>query len=100
MTRIAANPTLPAEIQSQVDLNNISFVSNDRLRNLMANTTATPEQVDEAVQVNESARLLALKIGLLIMAGLAMLAIIPAGRLPDYRPGDIEEVGQLDPPTS
>lgn len=100
MTRIAANPTLPAEIQSQVDLNNISFVSNDRLRNLMANTTATPEQVEEAVQVNESARLLALKIGLLIMAGLAMLAIIPAGRLPDYRPGDIEEVGQLDPPTS
>ena len=100
MTRIAANPTLPAEIQSQVDLNNISFVSNDRLRNLMANTTATPEQVDEAVQVNESARLLALKIGLLIMAGMAMLAIIPAGRLPDYRPGDIEEVGQLDPPTS
>ncbi len=100
MTRIAANPTLPAEIQSQVDLNNISFVSNDRLRNLMANTTATPEQVEEAVQVNESARLLALKIGLLIMAGMAMLAIIPAGRLPDYRPGDIEEVGQLDPPTS
>lgn len=100
MTRIAANPTLPAEIQSQVDLNNISFVSNDRLRSVMANTTATPEQVEEAVQVNESARLLALKIGLLVMAGLAMLAIIPAGRLPDYRPGDIEEVGQVDPPTS
>ena len=60
----------------------------------------TPEQVEEAVQVNESARLLALKIGLLVMAGLAMLAIIPAGRLPDYRPGDIEEVGQVDPPTS
>ena len=100
MTRIAANPTLPAEIQSQVDLNNISFVSNDRLRSVMANTTATPEQVEEAVQVNESARLLALKIGLLVMAGLAMLAIIPAGRLPDYRPGDIEEVGRVDPPAA
>lgn len=98
MTRIAANPTLPAEIQSQVDLNNISFVSNDRLRSVMANTTATPEQVEEAVLVNESARLLALKIGLLVMAGLAMLAIIPAGRLPDYRPGEIEDPAER--PTS
>jgi glutaminase len=35
------------------------------------------------------ARLRALKIGLLIMAGLALIAIIPAGRLPNYLPGEI-----------
>jgi hypothetical protein len=31
----------------------------------------------------------ALKFGLLIMAGIAMLAIIPASRLPNYVPGAI-----------
>ena len=100
MTRIAANPSLPPEIQSQVDLNSISFVSNDRLRSVMANTTASPEQVEAAVQVNESARLLALRIGLLVMAGLAMLAIIPAGRLPDYRPGEVPDPMEADATTS
>jgi MFS family permease len=89
MSRIAANPMLPEEIQSQVDLDSTTFVSNDRLESIMAGTDASPEQVAEALRVNTEARLRALKIGLLIMAGLALLAVIPAGRLPNYRPGEI-----------
>jgi predicted MFS family arabinose efflux permease len=89
LSNIAANPMLPKEVRSQVDLDNITFVSNDRLRSVMENTTATPQQVEEAVRVNTEARLRALKIGLLIMAGLAMLAVIPAGQLPNYLPGEI-----------
>ncbi|NOJ45033.1 MFS transporter [Bradyrhizobium sp. WSM 1744] len=89
LSNIAANPVLPKELQSQVDLDNITFVSNDRLRSVMQGTTATPQQVEETVRVNTEARLRALKIGLLIMAGLALLAIIPAGRLPNYLPGEI-----------
>jgi MFS family permease len=89
LSNIAANPMLPKEIQSQIDLDNITFVSNDRLRSVMEGTTATPQQVQEAVRVNTEARLRALKIGLLIMAGLALLAIVPAGRLPNYLPGEI-----------
>jgi MFS family permease len=86
---LAANPTLPKEIQSQVDLDSITFVSNDRLRSVMEETSATPQQVEEAIRVNTGARLRALKIGLLIMAALALLAVIPASRLPDYLPGEI-----------
>jgi hypothetical protein len=52
-------------------------------------TTATPQQVMEVVPVNTDARLRALKIRLLVLAALALLAIIPAGRLPNYLPGDI-----------
>ncbi|WP_249128129.1 MFS transporter [Bradyrhizobium sp. AUGA SZCCT0169] len=89
VSSIAANPVLPKELQSQVDLNNITFVSNERLRTVMENTTATPQQVQEAVRVNTEARLRALKIGLLIMAGLALLAVFPAGQLPNYLPGEI-----------
>jgi MFS family permease len=89
MSRIAANPMLPEELQSQVDLDSTTFVSNDRLESIMAGTDASPEQVAEALRVNTEARLRALKIGLLIMAGLALSAIVPAGRLPNYRPGEI-----------
>jgi len=89
LTRIASNPMLPKEVQSQVDLDSITFITNDRLRSAMERTTATPQQVEAAVTVNTEARLRALKIGLLIMAAVAMLAIIPAGRLPNYLPGEI-----------
>lgn len=86
---IAASPKLTPELQAQVDLDNINFISNDRLQTVLAGTTASPAQVAEAVRVNTESRLRALKIGLLIMSGLAFLSILPAGRLPNYRPGEI-----------
>ncbi|MFL1461971.1 MFS transporter [Roseococcus sp. DSY-14] len=97
MRSLAENTRLPAGIQSQLDLESVNFVSNDRLRDIMARTTATPAQVEEAVAVNTEARLRALKVGLLIMACLALLTILPASRLPAYRPGDIPPGG---PPTA
>ena len=89
LSAIAANPLLPKEVQAEVDLDSITFVGNDRLLSVMAGTTATPEQIEEAVRVNTDARLHALKIGLLIMACLAALAIIPSGGLPNYVPGEL-----------
>jgi predicted MFS family arabinose efflux permease len=88
---VAENPKLPPEIQSQINLDSINFISNDRLQSLMEGTTASPAQVAEAVRVNTDARLRALKLGLLIMAGIAMLAIFPAGRLPDFIPGEVPD---------
>ena len=89
MRSIAENPLLPPEIQSQVDLDSITFVSNDQLEGVIARATATPEQKAEALRVNTEARLQALKIGFLVTAGLALLTILPASRLPNYRPGEI-----------
>lgn len=101
--RVAANPELTPELQAQVNLDNINFISNDQLGTALAGTTATPAQVEEAVRVNTEARLRALKIGLLIMAGLALLSIIPAGRLPNYVPGEIpnpDPGARREPPQS
>jgi predicted MFS family arabinose efflux permease len=88
---LASNPVIPPYIQSQVNLDGINFVSNDRLMTAMQQTTATPAQVDEAMRINTEARLRALKIGLLVMAGLALLSILPAGRLPGYKPGEVPD---------
>ena len=89
MRSVAENPLLPPEVLSQVDLDNINFVSNDRVQSVMERTTATPEQIAEAVRINTDARLRALRLGFLIMAGLALITIIPAGKLPNYIPGEI-----------
>ncbi|MGU3496225.1 MFS transporter [Xanthobacteraceae bacterium A53D] len=91
MSRLASNPVLPQDLQAQVNLDGITFVSNAHLAEVIARTTATPEQKAEALRVNTEARLQALKIGLLVMAGLALLTILPASRLPNYRPGEIPE---------
>ncbi|HEY0233983.1 MAG TPA: MFS transporter [Afipia sp.] len=88
---IASNPVLPPAIQSELNLDNINFISNDRLKTVLEGTSATPAQVVEAVRVNTESRLQALKIGLLIMAGVALLAIFPAGQLPNYIPGEMPD---------
>lgn len=51
---------------------------------------ATPSQVDAAIAINEEVRLRALKTGLLIFAGVSLLAVVPASRLPRYRPHELE----------
>jgi MFS family permease len=99
LAKLSGNPVLTPQIQSEIDLDNINFVSNDRLLAIMQGTSATPEQITEAVRINSEARLRALKIGLLIMAGLSLLAIFPAGRLPDYKPGEIPPNPQPRPLT-
>jgi MFS family permease len=80
---LAQNAALPIELKQQVNLDDVSFVSNGTLeRRLQHVTDATPEQVAEAVRVNTDSRLLALKVSFFTLAGLALLAYFPAGALP------------------
>jgi len=91
ITALAGSADLPPSLAAQVDLDNTNFVSNDRLEDVLSETDATPEQVDAAVALNEEARLRALRSGLLVLAGVSLLAILPASRLPNYRPQEIPE---------
>ncbi|KAB1657153.1 MFS transporter [Pseudoclavibacter sp. CFCC 11306] len=86
---VAEHPELPDDLVTQVDLDSVNFVSNDRLEEVLSQTDATGAQVEAAVQLNEEQRLRALKLGLLILAGLSAIAILPASRLPRYRPHEI-----------
>jgi MFS family permease len=89
MSSINDNPLIPLELKAQVNLDNINFVSNAQLEEVMGATSATSEQVAEAVQINEDARLRALKASFLILAAIALLAIFPSRGLPNYRPGEV-----------
>ena len=78
------NPVIPKDLKAQVDLDDIAFVSNDHLLEVLEETTAAPEQVTEAVRINTEGRSRALRICFLVLTGLALVAIFPAGDLPGY----------------
>ncbi|MBE7700171.1 MFS transporter [Oerskovia sp. Sa1BUA8] len=88
---VVEHPELPPSLVAQVDLDNVNFVSNDELRAVLEGTDATEAQVDAAVALNEQSRLDTLRIGLLILAAVSATAILPASRLPRYRPGEIPD---------
>jgi MFS family permease len=85
------NPVItPEVIEDQiVDLDNIDFVSNEQLDDVLEETDLTPRQEAEAIEINVAARLQALKISFLVLACIAILAIIPAGGLPNYVPKEV-----------
>jgi MFS family permease len=94
---------LPPELQVGALFGNVDFVTNDELTSKLATASATPQQVQEAVAINVESRLRALRASFLIVAGISLLAIFPASRLPRYVPGElsaadiVSEAGPGDP---
>ena len=72
-----------------MNLTNLNFFSDAQLKERLGGTSATPDQLAEALQINSKARIRALKIGFLVLSGLALLAILPCRWLPDYKPGGV-----------
>ena len=77
---------IPDSLKTQVNLDNVNFVTNAHLKDVLSRTTATTHQVEEAVAIYQEARLRALRASFLILAGIALLAIFPASRLPKSIP--------------
>src|SRR5215510_3752895 len=96
MGQVRDNPLITTEMKAEVDLNSINFLSNDQLKERFENTPATPQQIAEAVRINSETRLRALKTGFILLAGLSLLALVPCGWLPDYRPGEIPGESRSD----
>ena len=89
MSYVNASPVITAELREQLDLTSVNFVSNDRLVERLTHTTATPEQVAEALRINEATRLRSLKVAFLALGSMSLLAIFPIRRLPAYKPGEV-----------
>ncbi|QTX04785.1 hypothetical protein [Agromyces archimandritae] len=61
-----------------------------------ARARPSPTEAEAAVRINTDTRLGALKIWLLILAGVSAIAILPATRLPAYRPEEIPDPSPED----
>ncbi|MDH2412850.1 MFS transporter [Nocardioides sp. CER19] len=80
---------LPRELTPQARLGDVDFVTGHDFRTVLAATGATPAQVEEAVAVNEDAMRRAVQASFLIVAGISLLSIFPASRLPRYVPDEL-----------
>ncbi len=79
-------------MDEQLYLEKIDFISNEQLEEALKYTDLTPVQEAVVVDITVLARLQALKISFLVLAGIAVLAIIPAGGLPGYTPGEVPDL--------
>lgn len=98
LSQVEDHPELTPALVAQVNLDNINFVTNDHLTDVLAQTDASPSEVDAAVKINEDARLRALQISLLGLAALALLAIVPATRMPGRMRDELPEKLEPDDP--
>jgi MFS family permease len=87
---------LPETLRDEINFDEVNFVSNSQLKEFLGTTSATEEQVDVAVRINEDARLRALRASFLLLALISLLAIVPAFKLPNYRPGELSSQAIID----
>jgi len=86
--QLSDNPVISAELKDQVNLTNLNFFSDAQLKDRLGGTTATAEQMTEALRINAEARTRALKTGFMVLSVVALLALVPCMWLPSYRPGE------------
>ncbi|SDX58485.1 Predicted arabinose efflux permease, MFS family [Arthrobacter sp. cf158] len=91
----AAHPEVSPELISKVSINDADFMTNAQVEAAIGDRVSSPSELAAATEVNAEARLRALQISLLGLSGLALLAIVPAGRMPGRMKGDLPE--QLEP---
>jgi MFS family permease len=90
LNSLVNEPTItPYILEEQVELENIDFITNDQLDEALEEVDLTPQQEAAVIDINVTARLQALKISFLVLASIALLAIIPAGGLPNYVPSEL-----------
>ncbi|MCL2543552.1 MAG: MFS transporter [Nocardioidaceae bacterium] len=84
-----ARADLPDHVERQAFSGHVDFVTDGDLRSTLRRTSATEEQVDRAVAVNDDARLRALRAAFLLVGAVSALAVFPAWRLPRYVPDEL-----------
>lgn len=84
-----ASPAFSSELVERVNFDNTDFVTSDQLVVLLEERGATPAEAEAAVDIYESARLRSLRTTLIFLAALALLALVPAGKMPDFREPDL-----------
>ena len=83
------NPDLPPPLISQINLDNVDFLTNDELEEFLYGLNASDTEINAAIDINEETRLQALRASVVVLSMIALLALIPAGRLPTYRAGEV-----------
>ena len=88
--RIQQNPAVPADVKSQANVElagGVPFISDADLQAALAKTGVSEETATAVLEVNRQARLDGLRSALVVLAGVAVLALFAARRIPTTQPG-------------
>lgn len=80
---------LPSELKTRLLADDVDFMTSDELRSVLGAASVTPAQVEQVIAINQDAGLRALRGSFLIVAGISLLSIFPAARLPRYLPSEL-----------
>jgi MFS family permease len=100
LTGLSQHPDVSKRVSNEASVqlvNGIPFVSDADLRAALEDARIPPAQVDAIVDVNANARLEALQASLLVIAGVALLALFFAGGIPTRQPTTAPPEPESDP---
>jgi Na+/melibiose symporter-like transporter len=90
LTGIDQNQAVPADVKSQTNVElagGVPFISDADLQAALAKAGVSEETATAVLEVNRQARLDGLRSALVVLAGVAVLALFAARRIPTTQPG-------------
>jgi hypothetical protein len=90
---IEANPDVPDDVVNQANVQlaaGAPFVSDAQLQTALDDAGVTGATAEAVVDVNQQARIDGLRVALIVLAGIALVALFFSGRIPDRQPGSTE----------
>jgi hypothetical protein len=93
LTGISQNPAVPAEVKSQANVklaSGVPFISDADLQAALDQAGASQETATAVLKANQQARLDGLRAALVVLAGVAVLALFAARRIPTQQPGSVQ----------
>jgi len=95
LSGIEANPDVPDDVVDQANVQlaaGAPFISDAQLQTALDAAGVSGATADAVVDVNEQARIDGLRVALVVLAGIALVALFFSGRIPDRQPGSAEPV--------
>lgn len=92
------HPEISSELIAEISFDDANFLTNEQLADALGQTSASATEIEAATEINAEARLHALQVSLLGLAGLALLAIVPATRMPRRIAGELPAAVEPDDP--
>ncbi len=90
LTGIEQNPAVPTSVKSQANVElagGVPFISDADLQAALDQAGVSKEASKAILDVNQEARLDGLRTALVVLAGIALLALFAARRIPTQQPG-------------
>ncbi|HEY7761412.1 MAG TPA: MFS transporter [Actinomycetota bacterium] len=95
LSGIEANPDVPDDVVEQADVQlaaGVPFISDAQLQTALDDAGVTGATAEAVVDVNQQARIDGLRVALVVLAGIALVALFFTERIPDRQPGSAEPV--------